>query len=139
VTEPASVQLILDASALKAYGHNATVGEMLGEIESEDLLTAFSTGSLAQALAQGADRALLELLLRRDRCMPLTPMTEWEELGAFLRRVGQRHDVHDTFLVMLAFMYRAYILTADPGRYTTIHKAVKCIPLQEPWGDGLPE
>jgi hypothetical protein len=135
VTEPSSVQLILDAGALKAYGHNATVGEMLGEIEAESFMAAFSTGSLARALAEGADRAMLELLLQRDSCTPLTPLTEWEELGAFLRRVGPRHDVHDAYLVMLAFMHPACILTGDPGRYTAIHKAVKCLPLQEPWSD----
>lgn len=82
-----------------------------------------------------ADRALVELLLQRDSCTQLTPLTEWEELGAFLRRVGPRHDVHDAYLVMLAFMDRAYILTGDPGRYTVIHKSVKCISLQEPRSD----
>ncbi|GAA2405052.1 hypothetical protein Cme02nite_76030 [Catellatospora methionotrophica] len=135
MTERAAIQLILDAGALKAYGHNATVGELLGEIESKDELTAFSAGSLAQALGEGADQTLIELLLQRDSCRQLTPMAEWEEFGAFLRRIGPRHDVHDAYLVMLAFMHRAYILTADPQRYASIHRAVRCIPLEEPWGD----
>ncbi|MEV6971667.1 hypothetical protein AB0M47_41875 [Hamadaea sp. NPDC051192] len=129
------IKLILDASALKAYGHNATIGELLGEVEEEEALTAFSKGSLSQALAEGADRSLLELLIQRDSCTVLSPMSEWEELGAFLRRVGPRLDVHDAYLVMAAFFYRGYILTSDPARYIAIDKAVRCIPLHDPWGE----
>lgn len=138
MTEQRSVQLLLDADALKAYGRDATVGEMLGEVEDEASMAAFTAGSLAQALADGADRALLELLIQRDSCTLVTPLAEWEALGAFLRRVGPHHDVHDAYLVMLALMHRAYILTASPDRYTVIYKSVKCIPLQEPWTDGIP-
>ncbi|NUR73008.1 MAG: hypothetical protein HOU81_19500 [Hamadaea sp.] len=131
-----TVQLILDASALTAYGRNPAVGELLTEIESEAALVVFSTGSLAQAAAEDADRALLELLLQRDSCESISPMIEWEAFGDFLRRLGHRRDAHDAFLVFLAFLHRAYILTGDPDRYTVIHKAVQCIPLQRPWSDG---
>jgi hypothetical protein len=47
-----------------------------------------------------------------------------------VRLVGPGHDLHDVYLVMLAFLHRAYILTSEPGRYRTIHKAVWCIALQ---------
>ncbi len=130
------VQLILDSTALAAYGHNATVGELLNEVEDEELTVLCSTGSLAQALAVDTDRALLELLLQRDSCTAVSPLTEWERFADFLRFVGPGHDVHDAYLVMLAFQHRAYILTTDPGRYRAVHKAVWCIQLQNPWTDG---
>lgn len=129
------VQLILDASALTAYGSNVTVGELLGEIEAEDRSVAFSTGSLAQAVAGDADPSLLELLLQRDSCVAVAPMADWETFGRFLRLVGSGHDLHDAFLVMTAFEHRAYILTARPDRYTAIHKSVWCIELEPPWND----
>ena len=129
-----SIQLILDPDALAGYGTNEAVGELLTEVEDEDLLIAVSRGSLAQAIGAGANRALVELLLQRDSVVQISPMADWDELGRFLALVdGARHDVHDAWLVMLALKERAHIVTSHPDRYTAIHKSVLCIPLDQPW------
>ncbi|HCT75887.1 MAG TPA: hypothetical protein DGT23_04710 [Micromonosporaceae bacterium] len=129
------VQLILDASALAAYGNSETVGELLSEVEEEDHLIAIPQGSLAQALGANAHRGLLALLLERDRCVEVDPMEDWEELGKFLGLVGTAHDLHDAAIVLAAVRYKAYILTDRPSDYTRIFKGVRCIKLEAPWAD----
>ncbi|MBB5868037.1 hypothetical protein F4553_001416 [Allocatelliglobosispora scoriae] len=60
------------------------------------------------------NRALVELLLRRDSVVQISPVADWEELGRFLGLIdGARHDAHDAWLVMLALKERTHIVTSN--------------------------
>lgn len=131
------LRLILDASAIRAFGVHETVGEIIGEVEDEEASFAVPSASLAEAIALGADVALTELLLSRTGCVIVRSTTDWRSLGTFLAltrgETGTLRDVADSDLTMLAARTEAVILTDRPARYTAIFGAVTTIQLEEPW------
>jgi hypothetical protein len=131
------IRLILDASAICAYGAHETVGEMISDVEDEDGRFAVPSTSLAEAVARGADPGLIALLRRHSGCVVVTSTADWQSLGRFMdvTRPGPTtlHDVADSDLTMLAVRTEAYILTDQPGRYASISGAVTTIQLEKPW------
>lgn len=131
------VRLILDASAICAFGVHETVGELIGEFDDEGELFAVTTASLAQALAMGADARLVDVLRANDNCVVVESTADWRSLGRFmdLTRSGpdRLHEVADSDLTMLAVRTDAYILTDRPERYTAIVDSVTTIQLEKPW------
>ena len=139
--EGTHIRIILDASALTAFGQHETVGEIIGEINNEEHGAAFATttAALAEAIARGADRVLLDILRTNTNCVLVASTTEWDELGRFMDLTRPApdalHDLADSDLTLLAVRTRAYILTDHPTRYTTIVASVVTIQLEEPWSD----
>ncbi|HET8658411.1 MAG TPA: hypothetical protein VFM55_05355 [Micromonosporaceae bacterium] len=134
--EDLPVRLILDASAVCAFGRHETVGEVIGLVEQEDIF-AVTTACLAEAVARGAEPALVDLLRSHPSCVVIGSLADWLSLGRFmdLTRPGATllHDVADSDLTMLAVRTEAHILTSQPGRYTSIFDAVSIIELEKPW------
>lgn len=134
--EGPSIRLILDASAVCAFGWHETVGEIIGLVE-KDKVFAVTSACLAEAVARGAEPALVDLLRSHPSCVVIDSMTDWLSLGRFmdLTRPGATilHDVADSDLTMLAVRTEAHILTDQPGRYTSIFDAVSIIELEKPW------
>jgi hypothetical protein len=132
-----SIRLVLDASAIYAFGLHETVGEIIGELDGEEEGFAITTGALAEALALGADPALIEILLTNTNCVITTSTIDWATLGRFmeLTRPGPTalHDVADSDLTMLAVRINAFILTDRPDRYTKILNSVITIQVEKPW------
>jgi hypothetical protein len=139
VDDATLIRIILDASAVRAFGQNEAVGEIISEINSEGAAFATTTAALAEALAAGADRALIEILRANTGCLVIASTLDWDGLGRFLdlTRPGPDalHDVADSDLVMLATRTDAFILTEQPDRYTDISASVVTIRLEEPWAD----
>jgi len=135
----APIRLILDASAIAAFGANETVGQIIGDIQDEDECFAVPTACLAEALALGADPNLVGLLQSHAGCVVITSTADWAALGRFLdlTRPGQNalHDVADSDVAMLAVRSEAYILTDQPARYVGIYGCVPTILLEKPWQD----
>ncbi len=133
------IRLILDASAISAFGGNETVGQIIGDIQDEDGCFAVPTACLAEALAQGADSVLVQLLQSHAGCVTVASTGDWASLGRFLEltRHGPHalHDVTDSDVTMLAVRTEAYVLTDDPSRYTRIYGGVPTILLEKPWTD----
>jgi hypothetical protein len=134
-----AIRLILDASAIAAFGANETVGQIIGDIQDEDECFAVPTACLAEALAGGADPNLVGLLQSHAGCVVLTSTADWAALGRFLdlTRPGPSalHDVADSDVAMLAVRTEAYILTDQPSRYAGIYGGVPTILLEKPWRD----
>jgi hypothetical protein len=144
VTDPADskiddlpIRLILDASAVCAFGAHETVGQIIGDIEAEDECFAVTSASLAEALTLGADPRLIDLLRAHTGCILLTSTADWRSLGRFMDLTRPSatalHDVADSDLTMLAVHTEAYILTDQPARYERIFGAVTTIQLEKPW------
>lgn len=135
--EDRPLRLILDASAIYAFGAHETVGEIIGEVEDEETCFAVPSASLAEAIALGADVALIELLLSHSGCVIVRSTTDWRSLGTFLALTrgdtGTLRDVADSDLTMLAARTEAVILTDGPARYADIFRAVATIQFEEPW------
>jgi hypothetical protein len=133
------MRIILDASAICAFGQHETVGEIINEINNEGEAFATTTAALAEAIASGADRALVEILRTNAGCLVIASTLDWGGLGQFmdLTRPGPTtlHDVADSDLAMLAVRTDAFILTEHPARYTSIVDSVVTIQLEEPWTD----
>ncbi|MEU7826059.1 hypothetical protein [Catellatospora sp. NPDC049133] len=131
------IRLILDPSALCAFGAHETVGEIIGEFDEQGELFAVTTASLAEALARGADARLLDVLRTNDNCVVVESTADWPSLGRFmdLTRPGpdRLHELADSDLTMLAVRTDAYILTDRPERYTAIVSSVTTIQLEKPW------
>lgn len=138
--DTATIQLILDASALCAYGQNETVGEIIGLTgEQPGAVVATTTAALAEALARGADAVLLDVLRTLPDCVVVTSTVGWKPLGAFMDMTRPSttalHDLADSDLALLAVMTDASVLTDQPRRYTDISPLVVTIELEEPWSD----
>lgn len=135
----ASIRLILDASAIAAFGGNETVGQIIGDVQDEDECFAVPTACLAEALALGADPNLLHLLQSHAGCVVINSTADWASLGRFLdlTRPGPNHvhDIADSDVAMLAVRTEAYILTDQPSRYSGIYGGVPTILLEKPWTD----
>jgi hypothetical protein len=131
------VRLILDASAICAFGQHETVGEIIGEVDSEHEVFAVTTASLAEAIASGAEPSLVEVLLINTACVVVTSTADWQELGRFMDLTRPTphhlHDTGDSDLTMLALHHEAFILTDSPDRYTSILDSVITIELEKPW------
>ena len=134
-----SIRLILDASAIAAFGGNETVGQIIGDIQDEGGGFAVPTACLAEALALGADPGLVTLLQSHTGCVVINSTADWASLGRFLDltrpgpdRVG---DVADSDVAMLAVRTEAYVLTDRPSRYSDIYGGVPTILLEKPWTD----
>ncbi|GIF95777.1 hypothetical protein [Catellatospora citrea] len=131
------IRLILDASAICAFGAHETVGEIIGEFDDEGELFAVTSASLAEALARGADAHLVDVLRTNDNCVVVESTADWRSLGRFmdLTRPGpdRLHELADSDLTMLAVRTDAYILTDRPERYTAIVDSVTTIQLEKPW------
>jgi hypothetical protein len=132
-----SVRLILDASAICAFGQHETVGEIIGEVDAAEEVFAVTTASLAEAVASGAEPALIEVLLANTACAVVTSTADWQELGRFMDLTRPTphhlHDTSDSALTMLALHHEAFILTDRPDRYTSILGSVITIELEKPW------
>ena len=131
------IRLILDASAICAFGQHETVGEVIGEVDDEEETFAVTTASLAEALASGAEPALIEVLQTNTACVVVTSTSDWQGLGRFMDLTrpapNQLHDTGDSDLTMLALHHEAFILTDRPDRYTSILDSVITIELEKPW------
>lgn len=136
-TEVPPIRLILDPSAICAFGVHETVGELIGEFDELGELFAVTTASLAEALARGADPRLVDVLSTNDNCVVVESTADWRSLGRFmdLTRPGpdHLHELADSDLTMLAVRTDAYILTDRPERYTAIVGSVTIIGLEKPW------
>jgi hypothetical protein len=141
VTEPEQgrpILLVLDASAIQAYGAHETVGQIIGDVDDDGGWVALPSACLAEALASGVDPAMLELLRGHLACREVTSTSDWEALGRFMnltRSADGLHDLADSDVTMLAVRNGAYILTDHPARYTAIFSGVPSIQLEEPWKD----
>ena len=138
------IRVLLDATAVRAFGQHEAVGELIGEINGEGATFATTTAALAEAIAAGADRALIDILRANAGCLVVASTLDWGGLGRFMdvtRPAADAgasaglHDVADSDLVMLAMRTDAFILTEDPDRYTSIVPSVVTIQLEEPWTD----
>lgn len=134
-----SIRLILDASAICAFGRHETVGEIIGDFDGEREAFGVTTASLAEALALGADVGLVDILRTNTSCVVTASTFDWHGLGRFMEVTRPDstalHDLADSDLTMLAVRTDAFILTAQPDRYTKILPSVITIPLAEPWPD----
>ena len=134
-----AIRLILDASAILAFGQHETVGEVVGDFDSEREGFAVTTAALAEALAQGADPDLVDILRNNTACVVVPSTADWLALGRFmdLTRPGPTvvHDVADADLTMLAVRTDAFILTDRPDRYSKILDSVVTLQLEKPWPD----
>ena len=134
-----SIRLILDASAICAFGLHETVGEIIAAGAGEMEAFAVTTASLAEALALGADVGLLDILRTNTNCVVTAATFDWRGLGRFMDLTRPEpnalHDLADSDLTMLAVRTDAFILTGQPDRYTKILPSVITIQLQEPWPD----
>ena len=130
-------RLILDASAIRAFGANETVGEIIGDVQDDDEGFAVPTACLAEAVAYGADPDLLRLLRSHPGCVVVDSIADWATLGRFLDLTRPSpttlHDVADADVTMLAVRTGAFILTDAPARYTTVYGGVDTILLEKPW------
>lgn len=137
--DTATIRMVLDASALCAYGEHESVGELIGEIAGEESGATFATttAALAEALARGADATLLEVLCNLPGCVVITSTGSWRDLGTFMALTrpadAELHDLADSDLALLAVVTDAYVLTERPDRYTAITPLVLTIRLEEPW------
>lgn len=133
------IRLILDASAICAFGQHETVGEVIGDFDDDSEAFAVTTAALAEAVAHGADPNLIDILRNNTACVVVPSAADWPALGRFLdlTRPGPAaiHDVADADLTMLAVRTDAFILTDQPDRYTKILDSVVTIQLEKPWSD----
>jgi hypothetical protein len=131
------IRLVLDASAIRAFGQHETVGEVIGEVDDEQETFAITTASLAEAIASGAEPALMEILQTNTACVVVTSTSDWQALGRFMDLTrpapNELHDTGDSDLTMLALHHEAFILTGRPDRYTSILDSVITIELEKPW------
>jgi len=131
------IRLILDASAIRAFGGNETVGEIIGDIQDEDGGFAVPTACLAEAIALGADADLVRLLQANLGCVTVDSTADWATLGRFLTLTRPSsttvHNVADADVTMLAIQTGAYILTDRPTRYRDIFGGVGTVLLEKPW------
>lgn len=131
------LRLILDASAIRAFGANETVGEIIGDVQDDDEGFAVPTACLAEAVAYGADPDLLRLLRSHPGCVVVDSTADWATLGRFLDLTRPSptalHDVADADVTMLAVRSGAVILTDQPARYAAIYGGVDTILLEKPW------
>lgn len=138
-TGGAQIRLILDASAVCAFGQHETVGEVIGEFDDARETFAVTTATLAEAVAHGADPGLIDILCNNTACVVVPSMGGWLALGRFLDLTrpgpGAIHNVADADLAMLAVRTDAFILTDQPERYTKILDSVVAIQLEKPWSD----
>jgi hypothetical protein len=134
---PAPIRLILDASAICAFGGNETVGEIIGDIQDEDEGFAVPTACLAEAIALGADPDLVRLLRANLGCVVVHSTEDWSTLGRFLDLTRPSsaviHNVADADVTMLAVRTGAFILTDQPTRYVSIYGGVGTVLLEKPW------
>jgi hypothetical protein len=134
---PPSIRLILDASAICAFGGNETVGEIIGDIQEEDEGFAVPTACLAEAIALGAEPGLVRLLQANLGCVVLHSTADWETLGRFLDLTRPSstavHNVADADVTMLAVRTGAFVLTDQPMRYVNIYSGVGTLLLEKPW------
>lgn len=135
--ESRPIRLILDASAICAFGAHETVGEIIGDIEDADECFAVASASLAEAVALGANLDLIELLLSHHGCVVVRSTADWQSLGRFMDLTRpdamSLHEVADSDLTMLAARTEASILTDQPARYADIFGAITTIQLEKPW------
>jgi|SRR5215467_11515689 len=133
------IRIILDATAVRAFGRHEAVGELIGEINGEGAAFATTTAALAEAIAAGADRDLVDILRTNAGCMVIASTLDWGGLGRFMDltrpAAATLHDVADSDLVMLAVRTDAFIITEHPDRYTSIVPSVVTIQLEEPWAN----
>ncbi|MGH3679563.1 MAG: hypothetical protein ACRDT2_04780 [Natronosporangium sp.] len=133
------IRLILDASAICAFGQHETVGEVIGDFDDDQEAFAVTTAALAEAVAHGADPGLIDILRNNTACVVVTSTADWSALGRFLdlTRPGPAaiHNLADTDLTMLAVRTDAFILTDRPDRYTKVLHSVVTIQLEKPWSD----
>lgn len=133
------IRLILDASAICAFGQHETVGEVIGDFDGDREVFAVTTAALAEAVARGADHSLIDVLRNNTACIVVPSTADWLTLGRFLDLIrpspAAMHDVADADLTMLAVRTDAFILTDLPDRYTKILDSVVTIQLEKPWSD----
>lgn len=133
------IRLILDASAICAFGQHETVGEVIGDFDDDQEAFAVTTAALAEAVAHGADPGLIDILLHNTACVVVPSTADWSALGRFLdlTRPGPAaiHDLADTDLTMLAVRTDAFILTDRPDRYTKVLDSVVTVQLDKPWSE----
>jgi hypothetical protein len=108
-----SVQLILDASALRAYP-SVHLGEPIAEVNEEGAGFGVPLVALVAASAS-AEVDALDLLTKHDGFVPLNlTMRHWRQVGATL---GVVRDIAAARAVVMALELDCEVLTTQPELY----------------------
>lgn len=131
------IKLVLDVSAVTEYSTNASVGELLIEINEGDpeAVFAMSSGTLAQAYGAGVAETSLRLLLQHPSCVVVNPFNDWGAFGRYLRDFPS-DNVHDAYLIYLAFRNDGYVFTNTPDPYLKSNPEAPIVFLEEPFEGG---
>jgi hypothetical protein len=107
-----TIHLVLDTSAVAAYGTGVSVGETLAEVHDNG---AGFTVPLACLAAAGVDPHLVDVLLGHEAFDPYRlPYAKWRVYAAAYDLLG-RHDRAEA--IAAAIVLNADVLTAEPGAY----------------------
>jgi len=147
MTDDSYVRLLLDASAITSYGVSAAVGELLLQLEPEEVIPhdddsldpdewlsfGMTTFCLAEAIAAGYALEYLETLRAHHRAVEIAPTGSWREFGLYLKHNGAWTNLHHAYLVWLAYHLDAYVVTRTPELYLASDKDAPVLLLEEPW------
>ncbi|GIJ46626.1 hypothetical protein Val02_35120 [Virgisporangium aliadipatigenens] len=120
------IHLILDASAVAAYGTGVDVGETIAEVAHNGAAFTSPAVCLAEA-GRSVDHRLIDLLIdHRAFAACELPVEKWPVLSAALGLLA-RHD--HAAAVTAAIVLDGHILTAEPEAYSAFGDEAPIIPL----------
>jgi hypothetical protein len=120
------VRLVLDTSAVLAYGRGDSVGETLREVHLNEAAFTVPVGCLATAGGK-VEPHMVELLLNHVAFEPWSvPLEKWRVASAALDTLGSL-DLAEALTA--AILLDCDILTGDPGSYAALGDEAPIIPI----------